>query len=135
MDNLYVKFPRKVDMEHIDGDAYVKAVEVLRTLFPHFKEGWINVCTKRLSDVEYIGTRRGEDIFKVVRNPKLDGMPDGTRKNSWTYRKVILKEHSHNHFCSCFFGLYFQKRRRHLCSHIGACLLFRYYFQLLEGRR
>jgi len=118
--------------EEINADVFIKATEMLRLLFPHFSEGWIKQCQDRILDVEYLGKEKGADVFHVKRNFKFDGEDKGERGKSWSYRKVILRSKT-NHWCSDMFGPFSWKRRKELCSHIGTCILFRFYFQILES--
>jgi hypothetical protein len=122
---------KTINFENLNNDAYVKAVEMLRVTFPYFSEDWVQACIKRLADVEYEGKDKwGRDVFKVKRNSKIDGEPTRKRGDSWKHRKVILGKR--NNWCSCFFGPYSYVREKKWCSHIGACLLFTYYFKVSD---
>jgi len=120
----------QLTIKEINPEVFIRAERMLRVLFPNFSSGWIEACKDRLLDVEYIGKEKNADVFHVKRNIKFDGEPSG-RGKSWGYRKVTLWS-GKSGFCSCFFGPYSYKRRKELCSHIGACILFRFYFQILK---
>ena len=125
---------QQITIDELNGNAFIRAVETLRKLFPYYSENWIQTCKDRILDVKYQfdeSQAKGTDIFYVERNLRFDGKPQKKKGKGWKHRKVILRHVFH--WCSCFFGPWRIKRERKLCSHIGTCLLFRLYFQILEG--
>ena len=123
---------KQINPNELNAEAFIRATEMLRVMFPHFSDGWIKLCQDRILDVEYIGVERGAEVFHVHRNPKFDGESKSEKGKGWKYRKVLLRNNPRASWCSCFYGPWSRKRQRQLCSHIGACFLWKFYFQVLD---
>jgi len=110
----------KLKVEDIKPEVLIRAIKRFYEMFPDKTEGWFEKSKARLEDVEYMGKKRGLDVFKVWKNPELG---DNYKQK---YRKVHLGHHNF-YFCTCYYAKYGQARRfrGEACTHIGAAILFR----------
>jgi hypothetical protein len=120
----------KLTVDTIKSDAFVDAVKRLREIFSDKPEHFITLCKERLFDVEFIGNRKGFDVYKVYKNEKLGD------NYSQRYRTVFIKASSQgiifHKFCTCFYGFYGKSRHFDVCTHVGAVLLHRLYHSMLD---
>lgn len=111
----------------LNADAFVKALDDLRKLFPDKKDTWFSEVKKRFFDTEFIGLDdKGYKKFRVKKNPSLGD------KYRQEYRVVTLGEYKF-HFCTCMFQK-FRDRGGKVCTHIGAAYL-RYFYNKYLGEK
>jgi hypothetical protein len=113
-------------LEEINSDAFIKALDELRKLFPDKKAPWFDEVKKRFFDTEFIGLdSKGYKKFKVKKNSSLGD------KYKQDYRLVTLGEYKF-HFCTCMFGKFGKARK--ICTHIGAAYL-RFFYNKYLGEK
>jgi hypothetical protein len=109
-----------MEPEQLNADAFIKALDDLRKLFPDKKDTWFSEVKKRFFDTEFIGLDdKGYKKFKIKKNP---GLGDRYKQG---YRVVTLGEYKF-HLCTCMFHK-FKDRGGKVCTHIGAAYLRHFY--------
>lgn len=112
-------------LNEIDNDAFFYSVNKLRGQYSNKKKTWFDTCKNRLFDVVYTGkNKKGKPTFHVLKNEKLGD------KYRAGYRTVIVS--GMWRWCTCFFGSYGSSRFHKICTHVGACLLYMYYYEYLK---
>ncbi len=99
-------------------DIPPKILQKFREMFPNKSTSWIRRCIARLPDVVE-GKVRG--VWFVRGNAKLGD----------AYSQYIVKYIAGKYMCSCMERErpYHSRRRKELCTHVGAVILYR----LLKG--
>jgi len=107
-------------------DPLRRAVESLREDFPGKSRSWIRRALLRLGDVKEVR----ENLYLVYGRREL-----GDWKPLY---QVWFSEREGRWFCTCYLSAFGFRRRREICTHIAAVLLYRRYrkaLQRLEDRR
>lgn len=100
--------------------ALDKAVERLREKFPHKSSSWIRRAILRLGSVKELG----QNLYRVEGKQELgDWKP---------FYHVWYSEGERRWYCDCHFSQFGHVRRRHICTHIAAVLLYRQYKHAVE---
>ncbi len=99
-------------------DPLRRAVERLAAEFPGRSPSWVRRALMRLGDVKEVR----DDLYVVYGRREL-----GDWKPAYY---VWLAEG--RWLCTCYSGAYGHRRRREICTHVAAVLLFRRYKKTLE---
>jgi len=97
-----------------------RAVESLRDLFPGKSYSWIRRALLRLGDIKEVR----EDLYVVYGRREL-----GDWKPLY---QVWLSEREGRWLCTCHFNQFGHRRRREICTHVAAVMLFRRYRRAVE---
>jgi hypothetical protein len=107
-------------------DPLRRAVESLREDFPGKSRSWIKRALMRLGDVREVR----ENLYLVYGRREL---------GDWKLLyQVWFSEREGRWFCTCYLSAFGFRRRREICTHIAAVILYRRYrktLQRLENRR
>jgi len=115
-------FEGKRLLEAIDKDegfheAYVEALNEFMSTFGGRSE-WVKKSINRLVDVSYVGlNKRLQHTYRVEKNPKFGDV--GKRKK---YYVVTVGQ---SYWCTCYYGKFGKFRRKAMCTHVGAVILYR----------
>ena len=101
-------------------DPLRMAVEKLRVDFPGKSYSWIKRALLRLGDVKEVR----EDFYLVEGRREL-----GDWKPLY---QVWLSQREGKWYCTCYFSTFGMRRRRDICTHVAAVMLFRRYKRALE---
>ncbi|MCU7788867.1 SWIM zinc finger family protein [Pyrobaculum sp. 3827-6] len=101
-------------------DPLRSAVEALRADFPGKSRSWIRRALLRLGDVKEVR----EDLYVVEGRREL-----GDWKPLY---QVWWSEAEKRWLCTCYYSQFGLKRRRDICTHVAAVMLFRRYKKALE---
>ncbi len=107
-------------------DPLRRAVESLREDFPGKSRSWIRRALLRLGDVKEVR----ENLYVVYGRREL-----GDWKPLY---QVWFSEGEGRWFCTCYLSAFGFRRRREICTHIAAVMLYRRYrraLQRLENKR
>ena len=107
-------------------DPLRRAVESLSSTFPGKSRSWIRRALLRLGDVKEVR----ENLYLVYGRREL-----GDWKPLY---QVWFSEREGRWFCTCYLSAFGFRRRREICTHIAAVMLYRRYrraLQRLEDRR
>jgi len=107
-------------------DPLRRAVESLSSTFPGKSRSWIRRAILRLGDVKEVR----ENLYLVQGRREL-----GDWKPLY---QVWFSEREGRWFCTCYLSAFGFRRRREICTHIAAVMLYRRYrkaLQRLENRR
>jgi len=107
-------------------DPLRRAVELLRRDFPGKSRSWIRRALLRLGDVREVR----ENLYVVYGRREL-----GDWKPLY---QVWFSEREGRWLCTCYLSAFGFRRRREICTHIAAVMLYRRYkkaLQQLENRR
>jgi hypothetical protein len=107
-------------------DPLRRAVESLREDFPGKSYSWIKRALLRLGDVREVR----ENLYLVYGRREL-----GDWKPLY---QVWFSEREGRWFCTCYLSAFGFRRRKEICTHIAAVMLYRRYkkaLQRLENRR
>jgi len=107
-------------------DPLRRAVESLSSTFPGKSRSWIRRALMRLGDVEEVR----ENLYVVYGRREL-----GDWKQMY---QVWYSEREGRWYCTCFTSAYGFRRRKEICTHVAAVMLYRRYrraLQRLEDRR
>ena len=107
-------------------DPLRRAVESLSSTFPGKSRSWIRRALMRLGDVEEVR----ENLYVVYGRREL-----GDWKQMY---QVWYSEREGRWYCTCFTSAFGFRRRKEICTHIAAVMLYRRYrraLQRLEDRR
>ena len=114
-----------ITLNNLNNEAFIHAIGKLRELYGNKPEAWFTTCKTRLLDVMYVGkNEKKKDKFHVLKNEKLGD------KYKQRFKTVILS--GMWRFCTCTFGKYGARRFYNICTHVGACLLYRWYYEFLK---
>ncbi|AET34157.1 hypothetical protein [Pyrobaculum ferrireducens] len=101
-------------------DPLRRAVEALRADFPGKSRSWIKRALLRLGDVREVR----EDLYVVEGRRELgDWRP---------LYQVWWSEAEKRWLCTCYYTQFGLRRRRDICTHVAAVMLFRRYKRALE---
>ncbi|MGC9119642.1 MAG: hypothetical protein ACP5I3_11765 [Thermoproteus sp.] len=100
-------------------DPLDRAVESLRADFPKASPSWIRRAVLRLGDVS-----EGPGYYVVKGRPEL-----GDRRPQY---HVWWSSAEGRWLCTCYYTQFGLRRRRDICTHVAAVLLFRRYKKALE---
>jgi hypothetical protein len=101
-------------------DPLRRAVEALRADFPGKSRSWIKRALLRLGDVREVR----EDLYVVEGRREL-----GDWKPLY---QVWWSEAEKRWLCTCYYTQFGLRRRRDICTHVAAVMLFRRYKKALE---
>jgi hypothetical protein len=101
-------------------DPLRRAVESLREDFPGKSYSWIKRALLRLGDVKEVR----ENLYLVYGRREL-----GDWKPLY---QVWFSEREGRWFCTCYLSAFGFRRRREICTHIAAVMLYRRYRKALE---
>ncbi|MEM1759781.1 MAG: SWIM zinc finger family protein [Pyrobaculum sp.] len=101
-------------------DPLREAVERLRADFPGKSYSWIKRALLRLGDVREIR----DDLYLVEGRREL-----GDWKPLY---QVWFSQREGRWHCTCYFSTFGMRRKRDICTHVAAVLLFRRYKKALE---
>ena len=101
-------------------DPLREAVERLRADFPGKSYSWIKRALLRLGDVKEIR----DDLYLVEGRREL-----GDWKPLY---QVWFSQREGRWYCTCYFSTFGMRRRRDICTHVAAVMLFRRYKRALE---
>jgi hypothetical protein len=101
-------------------DPLRRAVESLREDFPGKSRSWIRRALLRLGDVKEVR----ENLYLVYGRREL-----GDWKPLY---QVWFSEREGRWFCTCYASAFGFRRRREICTHIAAVMLYRRYRKALE---
>ena len=101
-------------------DPLREAEERLRADFPGKSYSWIKRALLRLGDVKEVR----EDLYLVEGRREL-----GDWKPLY---QVWLSQREGKWYCTCYFSTFGMRRRRDICTHVAAVMLFRRYKKALE---
>jgi len=107
-------------------DPLRRAVESLREDFPGKSYSWIKRALLRLGDVREVR----ENLYVVYGRREL-----GDWKPLY---QVWFSEREGRWFCTCYLSAFGFRRRREICTHVAAVMLYRRYkkaLQRLENKR
>ncbi|WP_333639369.1 SWIM zinc finger family protein [Pyrobaculum aerophilum] len=96
------------------------AIEQLKEDFPGKSYSWIKRALLRLGDVKEVR----EDFYLVEGRREL-----GDWKPLY---QVWLSQREGKWYCTCYFSTFGMRRRRDICTHVAAVMLFRRYKRALE---
>lgn len=102
------------------ADPLREAVERLRRDFPDKSYSWIKRAILRLGDVKELR----DGLYLVEGRREL-----GDWKPLY---QVWYSERERRWYCTCYFSTYGSKRRRDICTHVAAVMLYRRYKRALE---
>ncbi|MCU7786970.1 hypothetical protein ODS41_03375 [Pyrobaculum sp. 3827-6] len=102
------------------SNAVKKAVEDLKTDFPGKSNSWIRRALLRLGDVKEVR----EDLYVVEGRREL-----GDWKPLY---QVWWSSAEGRWLCTCYYTQFGLKRRRDICTHVAAVMLYRRYKRALE---
>ncbi|MGC8584340.1 MAG: hypothetical protein ACP5MH_11545 [Thermoproteus sp.] len=102
-------------------DPLRRAVEALRADFPGKSSSWIRRALLRLGDVREVR----EDLYVVEGRREL-----GDWKPLY---QVWWSEAEGRWLCTCYYTQFGLRRRKDICTHVAAVMLFRRYKRALEG--
>jgi hypothetical protein len=108
------------------ADPLERAVDSLSKTFPGKSRSWIKRALLRLGDVREVR----ENLYLVYGRREL-----GDWKPLY---QVWFSEREGRWFCTCYLSAFGFRRRREICTHIAAVMLYRRYkkaLQQLENRR
>jgi hypothetical protein len=108
------------------ADPLERAVDSLSKTFPGKSRSWIKRALMRLGDVREVR----ENLYLVYGRREL-----GDWKPLY---QVWFSEGEGRWFCTCYLSAFGFRRRREICTHIAAVMLYRRYrkaLQQLENRR
>jgi len=97
-----------------------RAVESLRDLFPGKSYSWIRRAVLRLGDIKEVR----EDLYVVYGRREL-----GDWKPLY---QVWFSEREGRWLCTCYFNQFGFRRRKEICTHVAAVMLFRRYRRAVE---
>ncbi len=107
-------------------DPLRRAVESLSSTFPGKSRSWIRRAILRLGDVKEVR----ENLYLVYGRQEL---------GDWKLLyQVWFSEREGRWYCTCYASAFGFRRRREICTHIAAVMLYRRYrkaLQRLENRR
>ena len=91
------------------------AINALMEMFPHKSKSWIRRCIKRLPTVRKLC----KNVWFLRCMPEL-----GDRR---AYYLVVFDEKTGRYTCSCYdkLSMWGERRRKEMCSHVGAVILSR----------
>ncbi len=101
-------------------DLLRRAVESLLSAFPGKPRSWIRRALLRLGDVREVR----ENLYLVYGRREL-----GDWKPLY---QVWFSEREGRWFCTCYASAFGSRRRREICTHIAAVMLYRRYKKALE---
>ena len=101
-------------------DLLRRAVESLLSAFPGKSRSWIRRAILRLGDVREVR----ENLYLVQGRREL-----GDWKPLY---QVWFSEREGRWFCTCYLSAFGFRRRREICTHIAAVMLYRRYRKALE---
>jgi len=101
-------------------DPLRRAVESLSSTFPGKSRSWIRRALLRLGDVKEVR----ENLYLVQGRREL-----GDWKPLY---QVWFSEREGRWFCTCYLSAFGFRRRREICTHIAAVMLYRRYKKTLE---
>ena len=101
-------------------DPLRRAVESLSSTFPGKSRSWIRRALMRLGDVEEVK----ENLYLVQGRREL-----GDWKQMY---QVWYSEREGRWLCTCYLSAFGFRRRREICTHIAAVMLYRRYKKALE---
>jgi len=101
-------------------DPLRRAVESLREDFPGKSYSWVKRALMRLGDVREVR----ENLYLVYGRREL-----GDWKPLY---QVWFSEREGRWFCTCYLSAFGFRRRREICTHIAAVMLYRRYRKALE---
>ena len=101
-------------------DPLRRAVESLRENFPGKSYSWVKRSLLRLGDVKEVR----ENLYLVYGRREL-----GDWKPLY---QVWFSEREGRWFCTCYLSAFGFRRRREICTHIAAVMLYRRYRKALE---
>ena len=101
-------------------DPLRRAVESLSSTFPGKSRSWIRRALLRLGDVREVR----ENLYLVQGRREL-----GDWKPLY---QVWFSEKEGRWFCTCYLSAFGFRRRREICTHIAAVMLYRRYRKALE---
>lgn len=101
-------------------DPLKEAVEKLRADFPGKSYSWIKRALLRLGDVNEVR----DDLYLVEGRREL-----GDWKPLY---QVWFSQREGRWHCTCYFSTFGMRRRRDICTHVAAVMLFRRYKRALE---
>lgn len=96
------------------------AIEKLKAEFPGKSHSWIKRSLLRLGDVREVR----EDLYLVEGRREL-----GDWKPLY---QVWFSEGDRRWYCTCYFSVFGLRRKRDICTHVAAVLLYRRYKRALE---
>ncbi len=102
------------------ADPLERAVESLREDFPGKSRSWIKRALLRLGDVREVR----ENLYLVYGRREL-----GDWKPLY---QVWFSEREGRWYCTCYLSAFGFRRRREICTHIAAVMLYRRYKKALE---
>jgi hypothetical protein len=102
------------------ADPLKWAVESLSRTFPGKSRRWIKRTLMRLGDVR----EAGEGLYVVYGRREL-----GDWKHMY---QVWYSEREGRWYCTCFTSAFGYRRRREICTHVAAVMLYRRYRKALE---
>jgi len=101
-------------------DPLRRAVESLREDFPGKSRSWIRRALLRLGDVKEVR----ENLYLVYGRREL---------GDWKLQyQVWFSEREGRWYCTCYASAFGFRRRREICTHIAAVMLYRRYRKTLE---
>ncbi len=107
-------------------DLLRRAVESLKEDFPGKSYSWIKRALLRLGDIKEVR----ENLYLVYGRREL---------GDWKLQyQVWFSEREGRWFCTCYLSAFGFRRRKEICTHIAAVMLYRRYrkaLQRLENRR
>jgi hypothetical protein len=101
-------------------DPLRRAVESLSSAFPGKSRSWIRRALLRLGDVKEVR----ENLYLVYGRREL---------GDWKLQyQVWFSEREGRWFCTCYASAFGFRRRKEICTHIAAVMLYRRYRKALE---
>ena len=107
-----------------DRDVVKEALRRLRLDFPHKSKSWLQRCLRRLKDVRKL------KVGYAVRGRAELGDEE-------TMYFVDYDEESKRWRCTCYdpVKMWSQRRRVEVCTHVGAVLLYRHCWDVVNEKR
>ncbi|RFA95822.1 SWIM zinc finger family protein [Pyrobaculum aerophilum] len=101
-------------------DPLRMAVEKLKADFPGKSYSWVKRALLRLGDVREVR----DDLYLVEGRREL-----GDWKSLY---QVWFSQREGKWYCTCYFSTFGMRRKRDICTHVAAVMLFRRYKKALE---
>jgi len=111
------KLREAIDKNEDFRKAYIEAVNEFMSTFGGRKE-WVKKSINRLVDVSYVGlNKKLQHTYRIEKNPRFGDV--GRRK------KYYVVTVGPGYWCTCYYGKYGKFRKKAMCTHVGAVILYR----------